>query len=133
MLVGGMYLTGQTYLWDRVDGADLTDQFTVALEEKQQLEVQLIEPLTELQLLRTTEATETSDTHTDTRSKKKRNTNADLLHREKCVSDLQPESPCAAEVKRVTFREEKHQRYNKPVHESMCVAAVRSILFIRII
>lgn len=42
------------YLWHRVDSADFTDQFTVALKKEQELKVQFVQTLTQFQLLKRT-------------------------------------------------------------------------------
>lgn len=39
------------HLWHRADGMNLTDERAVGLKEQEKLEVQLVEPLTKLQLL----------------------------------------------------------------------------------
>ena len=51
-LLGGRMVGGRSYLRDTADGVDLANQLAVRLKEQQELEVEFVEPLTELQLLR---------------------------------------------------------------------------------
>ena len=51
-LLGRRMVGGRSYLRDTADGVDLANQLAVRLKEQQELEVEFVEPLTELQLLR---------------------------------------------------------------------------------